>query len=88
MTAPRVRAVVELGLAGTAALGCVLSWLRVHSMVLVAPVAEGEPVTSSARYHPQLLLLALLLATVAGVLAVVGAARLWRARRARRATAV
>lgn len=76
-----VRAVIELVLAGAAAVGCAVSWLHVRYMVLVAPVIDGEPATTSVTYHPRMLLLVLLLATAAGVLAVVGTARLRRARR-------
>jgi hypothetical protein len=46
----------------------------------VAPILDGQPPTTSLVYDPQLLLLAMLLAMIAGVLAVVGTARLWRAR--------
>jgi hypothetical protein len=74
-------AVVELALACAAAVGCAISWLGVRSTVPVAPVAEGQPVTTSVVYDPSLLLLTLLLATLAGILAVVGAARLLRAGR-------
>ncbi|GJF12114.1 membrane protein [Mycolicibacterium cyprinidarum] len=73
------RAVVELLLAGCAVVGCVLSWLRATSTVAVAPVLEGEPATTSVEYYPPLLMLALLLATAAGVLAVLGVSRLRRA---------
>ncbi|MCH9729436.1 MAG: hypothetical protein K0U84_07135 [Actinomycetia bacterium] len=72
------RAVVELVLAGCVAAGCVLSWLAAGSQVVVAPVLEGEPPTTSTVYSPPLLILALLLATVAGVLAVMGVSRLCR----------
>jgi hypothetical protein len=75
----RFRAFVELALACAAALGCAASWSAVRSTVAVAPVASGQPVTTSVVYDPQLLLLALLLATAAGILAVVGVARLRRA---------
>jgi hypothetical protein len=75
----RFRAVVELALACLAAVGCAISWSAVRSTVVVAPVADGQPVTTSVVYDPQLLLLTLLLATAAGMLAVVGVARLWRA---------
>ncbi|MGE2727455.1 hypothetical protein [Mycolicibacterium pulveris] len=75
MRAP-VRAVVELVLAVAAAIGCVLSWLAASSTVTVAPVLEGEPATTSVVYSAPLLGLSLLLATVAGVLAVLGIARL------------
>lgn len=88
VTAPAMRAVVELGLACAAALGCALSWSQVRSTVLVAPIADGEPVTTSVNYDPQQLLLALLLAAAAGVLGVVGAARICRVVRQRKAGAV
>jgi len=77
MTAAR-RATVELLLALAAAAGCVLSWLAARYTVVVAPVLDGEPKTTSVVYSPPLLVLALLLATVAGVLAVIGVARLRR----------
>lgn len=80
MTA-RGRAVTELAIACAAVLGCALSWSQVRSTVRVAPVAEGQPVTTSVVWDPPLLLLTLLLATVAGVLAVVGSARLRRTRK-------
>jgi NO-binding membrane sensor protein with MHYT domain len=80
----RFRAVVELALACAAAAGCAISWAGVRSTVAVAPVATGQPVTTSVVYDPSLLLLTLLLATAAGMLAVVGVARLRRA--GRRAT--
>lgn len=72
------RAVVELGLACVAALGCAFAWSGVRSTVLVAPVADGQPVTTSVAYDAPLLVLTLLLATAAGVLAVIGAAGLRR----------
>lgn len=71
-----IRAVAELILAGAAAYGCAVSWSHVRYQVLVAPVIDGEPETSSVAYHPPLLMLTLVLATVAGVLAVVGTARI------------
>ena len=79
------RAVLELLLAGCAAVGCVLSWLAASSEVAVAPVLEGEPTTTSMVYYPPLLTLALLLTTAAGVLAVLGVARLRRVARPCRA---
>lgn len=79
--APLFRALVELALAVAAAVGCVVSWLQVRYLVLVAPVIDGEPATTSVTYDPRMLLLTWVLATAAGVLAVVGAARLRRARR-------
>ncbi|MCH9668686.1 MAG: hypothetical protein K0U80_12630 [Actinomycetia bacterium] len=72
------RAVVELLLAGCAAAGCVLSWLAASSEVTVVPVLDGEPAMTSTVYHPPLLTLALLLATVSGVLAVLAVSRLRR----------
>ncbi|WP_343710753.1 hypothetical protein [Mycobacterium sp.] len=78
-----VKAAVEIAGACAAALGCAICWSGVRSTVPVAPVADGQPVTSSVVYNPQLLLLTLLLATVAGMLAVAGAARLRRARQRR-----
>ena len=71
MTA-RSRAILELLLAIVAAAGCVLSWLAAQSTVAVAPVIEGEPMTTSVIYSAPLLVLSLVLATVAGVLAVLG----------------
>ena len=74
----RPRAVIELILACVAAVGCAVSWSGVRSTVPVAPIADGQPVTASVVYDPQLLLLTLLLAAAAGVLAVIGVARLRR----------
>ena len=68
----------ELVLAGVAAAGSVSSWLVSQTIVTVAPILEGEPQTTSVAYSPPLLFLMLLLATVAGVLAVDGIARLHR----------
>ena len=62
-------------------MGCAFSWSAVRSTVAVAPVAKGQPVTTSVVYDPSLLLLTLLLATAAGMLAVVGIARLRRVAR-------
>ena len=77
---PYPRAAIELVLALAAGAGAVLSWAGVRSTVQVAPVIDGQPVTTSVVYDPPMLLLTLLLATVAGVLAVIAAARLRRAR--------
>jgi hypothetical protein len=74
------RAVVELVLAVAGAVGCAVSWIASRSSVVIPPVDEGEPATTSVVYYPPLLLLALVLATVAGVLLVVGVARLLRER--------
>ncbi|MCV7298449.1 hypothetical protein H7J93_02215 [Mycobacterium barrassiae] len=74
----RVRGIVELVLALVAAVGSVLSWIASMSTVQVPPIIEGEPLTTSLVYSPPLLTLSLLLATVAGVLAVLGVTRLRR----------
>lgn len=74
----RRRAVVELLVAALAALGCVVAWLSASTDVVVAPVLDGEPSTISQVYYAPMLTLSLLLAAVAGVLAVVGIARLRR----------
>jgi hypothetical protein len=73
----RRRAVLELLLAIAAAVGCVVSWLHAQSTVVVPPVEDGEPTTTSVVYYPPLLALAFMLGTLAGVLLVVGVAR-WR----------
>jgi hypothetical protein len=78
----RFRGIVELVLACAAAAGCAISWSGVRSTVAVAPVAHGQPVTTSVVYDPALLVLTLLLATAGGMLAVIGVARLRRAGRA------
>jgi hypothetical protein len=77
----RFHAFIALALACAAVVGCAVSWSAVRSTVAVAPVVDGQPVTTSVVYDPQLLLLTLLLATAAGMLTVVGAARLRRAGR-------
>jgi hypothetical protein len=82
----RIRAVAELALACAAVLGCAISWSEVRSTVAVAPVAKGQPVTTSVVYDPPLLLLTLLLAAAAGMLTVVGTARLRRVSARRPAT--
>jgi hypothetical protein len=79
----RYRALFELALACAALVGAGVSWLHTRSTIDVAPVAEGQPVTLSVVYHPQQLVLTLFLVMVAGVLAVVGMARLRRARPAK-----
>ena len=77
----RLRAFVELVLAVAAVVGCGFSWSAVRSTVEVAPVAKGQPVTTAMVYDPALLLVTLLLATAAGMLLVVGIARLRRVAR-------
>lgn len=72
------RALAELVLAVAASAGCVLSWHAAGSQVVVAPVLDGEPPTTSVVYYPPLLTLSLLLATASGVLAILGVTRLRR----------
>lgn len=78
----RRRATLELVVAVLAAAGAVWAWSGARSVVTVAPILPGEPQTTSVALSPPLLVLMLLLATVAGVLAVLGIARLRRAPRA------
>ncbi|MGO8939916.1 MAG: hypothetical protein ACLQLO_23295 [Mycobacterium sp.] len=74
------RALVELALAGAALAGAGVTWVHARHTVRVAPVADGQPFTTSLVYNPQLLSLTMVLVTTAGVLAVVGIARLLRQR--------
>ncbi|ORA25479.1 hypothetical protein [Mycobacterium aquaticum] len=74
----KIRAVIELVVAVCAAAGCVVSWLAAGTTVDVAPILAGEPSTTSVVHSAPLLVLSLLLATVAGVLTVLGIARLRR----------
>jgi hypothetical protein len=76
----RSRPLIELGLAFVAMAGAAVSFVNARSIVAVAPIADGQPVTMSLVYNPQWLLLTLVLVTTAGVLEVVGVARLWRER--------
>ncbi len=64
-------------LAAAAAVWC---WFGAQTIVTVAPILEGEPQTTSVAYSPPMLVLMLLLATVAGVLAVLGVTGLRRQR--------
>lgn len=73
-------ALLQLGLACAALVVAGLCWSRSHHMVGVAPIADGQPSTTSLVYDPQLLLLTLLLLITAGILAVAGVARLRRGR--------
>jgi cell division protein FtsX len=82
----RYRALVELAVACAALVGGLVGWSRSHHVVAVAPIADGQPFTASTIYDPQLLLLTLILLTTAGVLAVVGTARLRRLRAGARPT--
>ena len=74
------RATIELVVACAAFVCSGLTWSHSHHTVSVAPIADGQPSTMSLVYDPQLLLMTLVLLTTAGVLAVVGIARLRRAR--------
>jgi hypothetical protein len=76
--ASRSRAVIELVVAVLAAIGAVVSWLSAESQVLVAPVLDGEPSTTSRVYYAPMVTLSLLLATIAGVFLVLGITRLRR----------
>jgi NO-binding membrane sensor protein with MHYT domain len=76
----RLRSLVELALAGAALVGAGVTWMNARHTVPVAPVADGQPFTTSLVYDPQLLLLTMILVTTAGVLAVVAIARLRRQR--------
>lgn len=69
---------VELVLAGIALVATGFSWVATRSTIAVAPIADGQQATMSVVYHPQQLVLTLMLATVAGILAVVGLTRLRR----------
>ncbi len=72
------RAVLELMVAAIAAVGCVLSWIAATTTIEVAPVLDGEPSTTAVSYSAPLLVLALMLAGLAGVLTVLAVARLRR----------
>ena len=76
------RHLVQLVLAAVAAAAAALCWSGVRSLVEVPPVIDGQLATVSVVYDPPLMVLAWLLATTAGVLAVLGAAGLRRGRSA------
>jgi len=76
-----VRHVAQVVLAVAAAAGAALSWLQVRSLIEVAPVTEGQPATVSAVYDPPMMVLTLVLATAAGILAILGIAGLRRGSR-------
>jgi len=75
------RHVVQLILAAASATGAAVCWSHIRSWVDVAPVTEGQPGTVSVVYDPPLMMLAWLLATTAGVLAVLAVTGLRRRRR-------
>lgn len=76
----RYRALLELGLALAALAGAGVSWSHARHTAGVAPIADGQPSTMSLVYDPQQLLLTMLLATLAGIMLVVGTTRLRRSR--------
>jgi len=78
-----MRHVIALIVAALAAAGAVVTGLAARSVAVVAPVADGQPSTTSAVFDPPLMVLTWLLITTAGVLAVLGVAGLVRAKRAR-----
>ncbi|KUI13067.1 hypothetical protein AU193_04860 [Mycobacterium sp. GA-1285] len=80
-----VRAALELVLAVAAAVGSVLSWSAAKTAVVVAPVLDGEPPTTSIEYTAPMVGLALVLAAVAGALLVLAIAH-WRRAAARHPT--
>ncbi|MGI9123749.1 MAG: hypothetical protein ACR2JM_03225 [Mycobacterium sp.] len=75
-----MKSVVQLFLALAAAAGAAWCWSQVTTLVDVGPITEGQASTVSVVYDPPLMLLAWLLATTAGVLAVLGVAGLRRRR--------
>lgn len=75
-----MKPVVLLMLSALAAVGAVLCWLQVKSWVDVPPITDGQPATVSVVYDPPLMVLTWLLATTAGVLAVLGVTGLRRRR--------
>jgi len=75
------RPVIELVAAVAAAAAAVWCWFGAQTTVTVAPILPGEPQTTSIAYSPPMVVLMLLLATVAGVLAVVGLTGLIAGRR-------
>lgn len=72
--------VVQLVLAVLAAAGAAFAWSHIRSWVDVAPITDGQPATVSVVYHPPLMMLSWLLATVAAVLLVLGISGLRRVR--------
>jgi Flp pilus assembly protein CpaB len=74
----RTRAIVELVLAAAAGAGCVVAWLAARRPSVAPPIMPGQPETPVLTYSAPLVVLALLLATLAGVLIVFGVAHLRR----------
>jgi len=75
-----LKPVVQLVLAVLAVWASVASWSGVRTVVDVAPVADGQPATTSIAYYPPMMVLTLVLATAAGIFAVLGVAGLRRLR--------
>ena len=78
-----MRVLILWAAALAAGVGAVLSWLAASTTVAVAPVLDGEPETTSVVYDAPLVVLALLLATVAGVLIVLAVTQRRRATHAK-----
>lgn len=76
---PRLLAVIELVLATLAAIGCAAAFIASRSIMDVAPIADGEPATTSVVFYPPTLGISFVLLTIAGLLTVAGVARLRRA---------
>jgi riboflavin transporter FmnP len=74
----KARALIELVVAALAAVGCVASWLAAGRSATAPPILPSEPSMTVEVYSAPLIVLALLLATLAGVLIVLGVARLRR----------
>lgn len=74
-------ALLQLSAAVVALIGCVLCWLAARTTEQLPPVLDGEPTMTAVIYYPPLIVLALALATAAGVLTVLAVARLRAARR-------
>jgi hypothetical protein len=68
------RVTLMLVAAVVAAGGAVWSWSAAQMTVTIAPIMPGEPQTTAVAYSPPMLVLMLLLATAAGILAVLGVA--------------
>lgn len=68
--------VVLLAVAAVGLVGAVLSLVFAPSPVDIAPIADGQPTTTSVTYSAPLLFLAFVLLTIAGICAVLGVSRL------------
>lgn len=70
-----VRAAIEFAVALAAAVGCAASWIASRTTVVIPPVGDGEPATTSISYYPPWLFAAFVLGTLAGVLLVLATVR-------------